>query len=670
MMPGSQAIGSDLKGRARIFSGWRPVGAVVRRVRAFFGVGQPREAIEVRITEPSWGWIPVLCLNSALALVLITFSLSAGGDAGSPKSALFCAGTFALFFPLAARIVWPHVSRFEQIGLLLLATCALFTIKFLGSPLGFKGFDEFLHWGTADDILVRQRLFTPNALLPISPLYPALEIAATAVAKVTGLPLFAAALLLMGVSRVIFICALFLFFETVTASSRLAAIACVIYMGNSSFPLFHVSFSYESLAIVFLILAFLAIACAKQDDAERGGRAAFLAAPFLLVLAATHHITVFITVLLLVLLTAVVFLNRGVPQRRFVPMALAGMTAISAWGWQALMGNPVTEYLLPNLLAGLADLVQLLKTLTPVRKPFVSTDGAVSPLWQRATMLSALALICLGLAMGFFRALRLAGVRIVRTRGRIPVSFAWTDDWLVMLVLLTVAFPVTLAFRLTESAWELGNRLGPYLYFGIAPVVAIAVAGAWLGRSASPWRAATVGAALTVMLTGGLFTAWGGSIELPRHYKVVADALSIEQMGIDTGKWTRAWLGPNNRFVADRINRLLLVAYGRQQVVTTLQDQIDTSRLLLTDKLGPGELHALKTADIDYLLVDMRLTQALPRFGVYFERGEDAQLNAVPPEPQALLKFNGMARVSRPFDNGYIIIYDVAALARYLRDAR
>jgi hypothetical protein len=602
MMPGSQEIGSDLKGRARIFSGWRPVGAVVRRVRAFFGVGQPREAIEVRITEPSWGWIPVLCLNSALALVLITFSLSAGGDAGSPKSALFCAGTFALFFPLAARIVWPHVSRFEQIGLLLLATCALFTIKFLGSPLGFKGFDEFLHWGTADDILVRQRLFTPNALLPISPLYPALEIAATAVAKVTGLPLFAAALLLMGVSRVIFICALFLFFETVTASSRLAAIACVIYMGNSSFPLFHVSFSYESLAIVFLILAFLAIACAKQDDAERGGRAAFLAAPFLLVLAATHHITVFITVLLLVLLTAVVFLNRGVPQRRFVPMALAGMTAISAWGWQALMGNPVTEYLLPNLLAGLADLVQLLKTLTPV--------------------------------------------------------------------LLTVAFPVTLAFRLTESAWELGNRLGPYLYFGIAPVVAIAVAGAWLGRSASPWRAATVGAALTVMLTGGLFTAWGGSIELPRHYKVVADALSIEQMGIDTGKWTRAWLGPNNRFVADRINRLLLVAYGRQQVVTTLQDQIDTSRLLLTDKLGPGELHALKTADIDYLLVDMRLTQALPRFGVYFERGEDAQLNAVPPEPQALLKFNGMARVSRPFDNGYIIIYDVAALARYLRDAR
>jgi hypothetical protein len=609
-----------------------------------------------------------LSLNCALALVLIALGLSAGGYAGPPKTALFCAGTFLLFFPLAARIVWPLVSRFEQIGLLLLAGCALFTIKFVGSPVGFTGFDEFLHWATADDILLRQRLFTPNALLPISPLYPALEIAATAVVNVTGLPLFASALLLLGVSRVIFICALFLFFETVTASSRLAAIACFIYMGNSSFPIFHTSFSYESLAIVFLILALLVIACAKPHGAERGDRAVMLAAPFLLVLAVTHHITVFIAVLLLALLTAVAFLNRGAPQRRMAPLALAGMAAISAWGWLMLMGNPVTEYLLPSLQAGLADVVQLLKTLTPVRKPFVSTDGSVSPLWQRATMLCSLALICLGLAMGFFRALGLAGARIVRTRGGMPIGAAWENDWLVMLVLLTAAFPITLAFRLTESAWELGNRLGPYLYFGIAPVVAIAVAGAWQGRSASPWRAATVGAALTIMLTGGLFTAWGGPIELPRHYKVVADALSVEQMGIDAGRWTRVWLGPNKRFAADRINRLLLVTYGRQQVVTTLQDQIDTSRLLFTGKLGPEERHALKTADIDYLLVDMRLTQALPRLGVYFERGEDPRLNAEPPEPRALLKFNQMALVSRPFDNGTIIIYAVAPLVRYLRD--
>jgi hypothetical protein len=364
----------------------------------------------------------------------------------------------------------------------------------------------------------------------------------------------------------------------------------------------------------------------------------------------------------------VAFLGRSAPERRMAPVVLTLTAALSAWGWLMLIGNPVTEYLAPNLQAGLADLLQVLKTFTPVRKPFVGTDGSTSPLWQRSAMLCGLALICLGLAMGFFRTLSLAGARAAWTRRRTPVSVTWTSDWLVVLVLLTVAFPLTLAFRLTESAWELGNRLGPYLYFGVAPVVAIAVAGTWQGRSANPWRAVAVGTALAIMLTGGVFTAWGGPIEFPRRYKVVADSLSVEPMGIEAAKWTRHWLGPQHRFVSDRINRLLLATYGRQQVVTSLQDRIDTSRLMFADRLGPEEFHALKEGDVDYILVDMRLTQALPRLGVYFERGEDQQLSAVPPEPRSLLKFNQMARVSRPFDNGYIIVYGVAPLVRYLRN--
>jgi len=35
-----------------------------------------------------------------------------------------------------------------------------------------------------------------------------------------------------------------------------------------------------------------------------------------------------------------------------------------------------------------------------------------------------------------------------------------------------------------------------------------------------------------------------------------------------------------------------------------------------------------------------------------------------------LLKFNQQREVSRPFDNGHIVIYDIAAFVRALRDAR
>jgi hypothetical protein len=199
---------------------------------------------------------------------------------------------------------------------------------------------------------------------------------------------------------------------------------------------------------------------------------------------------------------------------------------------------------------------------------------------------------------------------------------------------------------------------------------AVAIATIWQGRSGGPGRAVALSAVLTVCLCGGIFSSWGGPIELPKRYRVIADALSVEPMGIGAAQWTEQWLGPGNRFAADRTNRMLLAAYGRQQIVTTLHDKVDTSIVFTAGALAAEELSALRRSDVDYLLVDMRLTEALPRLGVYFERGEDDLVHAEPPAPAALLKFNAMPQVGRPFDNGFIIVYDVTALVRSLRDAR
>jgi hypothetical protein len=643
---------------------------IVRLARAFLGIGEPCRDFDRTAVKRRWGWLPPLSLNSAIALLLIAFALGSGGAAERSGATFFCVGTLLLFFPIATRIAWPSVSRFERIGLLLLATVAFYTIKIVASPLGFTGFDEFLHWVTADDILSRGKLFTPNSLLPISPLYPGLEIATTAVANITGLPLFASGLMLLGVSRLVFICALFLFFEAITASSRLAALGCFVYMGNSSFLIFHASFAYESLSIVFIVLVFLATVRAESDAPNRWVYFCFLAVPFLVALTMTHHATAFISMLILVMLAGLVLLNRSVPGYRMAILALMLTAALLSWGWAILMGNLTSEYLASDLQRGLVDLYQLITTMTPIRKPFVGNDGSVAPVWQRITMLCALALVCLGLATGFFRTLSLAGFNIMRRHGRMRISISWTNNWLVLLAMLTVVFPIAQVFRLTESAWELGNRLTPFLYFGVGPVCAVAVAALWQGRSTTPGRTMTVGAALTIVVSGGVFAGWGGPIELPRRYKVIADALSIESMGIGAAEWTRQWLGTGHRFVTDRVNRNLLAAYGRQQIVTTVHDQVDTSGLLFSASLGTEEYNALKGGDVDYILVDMRLTQALPRLGVYFERGEDPLLHAAPPEPAVLLKFSQMTRVSRPFDNGYIIIYDVTGLVRGSRNAR
>jgi hypothetical protein len=306
--------------------------------------------------------------------------------------------------------------------------------------------------------------------------------------------------------------------------------------------------------------------------------------------------------------------------------------------------------------------------MTLAHKPFAAADGVdVPPLWLELTAFSGVAIICVGLATGFFRALAQAGTRV--SWSRYFPSVTWTNSRLVLLTVLTVGYPISMALRVTESGWELGNRIAPFLYLGIGPVVALAIADFWQKPATSRYVAAAIGTALTIVLIGGAFVGWGIASISP-HYRVAADASSIESMGIGASKWARRWLGEDHNFAADRINQVLLATYGRQQVVTSEETGVDVSNVLFSKTLGPEELNAIERGDLEYLLVDMRLTQALPVVGVYFSKGEAPAIHRMPPDPGALLKFNGITDIGRPFDNGFIIIYDVSEYMRTLRHAR
>jgi hypothetical protein len=332
------------------------------------------------------------------------------------------------------------------------------------------------------------------------------------------------------------------------------------------------------------------------------------------------------------------------------------------------MNIPVGTYLGPELSGGLSDLYRVVTTMTLAHKPFAAPAGAeVPPLWLKLTAFSGVAVICVGLATGFFRALAQAGTRC-SWGGYFP-SLTFTNSRLVLLTLLTLGYPISMALRATESGWELGNRVAPFLYLGIGPVMALAIADFWQKPATSRWVNASTGIALTIVLIGGAFVGWGIG-GLSPHYRVVADASSVEPMGIEASKWTRQWLGEDHNFAADRINQVLLATYGRQQVVTAEEVGVDVSTVLFSEKLGPEELNAIKVGELEYLLVDLRLTKALPVVGVYFSKAEAPLIHSVPPAPDALLKFNSMNDIGRLFDNGFIIIYDVAEYMRTLRHAR
>ncbi|MCB2403312.1 hypothetical protein [Rhizobium ruizarguesonis] len=640
-------------------------------IAAFLGLRRQDSAVGGVADPSSLGMSPVFAFLCSCALVVAALAANASrlGE-GWAVPTFYCA-IAVIVLPAAARIIHPRASRLERLALIVIVTSALFVVRVIRAPVAFIDHDEFLHWATVNDILEAGRLFLPNPLLPVSPLYPGLELITSALVNLSGLSVFAAGLIVLATARMMLMLALFLLFEKITDSARIASIACLIYMGSSTFLLFDVHYSYESLAIPMLAAVLLASESQRMEPSDAAGWPTVVATVVLiLALAATHHLTSYFCTALLCGTAVMECLRQGasaMQKRRAI--LLASIAVIAPVAWSRIVGNPTGSYILPVLEGGIHEVAQLVSSSTSTRKLFVSDTGALAPAWQRYLTMAGVALICLGLLTGFLRSLvfngqhRNASILWPPTRWRL-----WRSSLLQILVLVTLAYPVSIIFRLTRSGWEIGNRIGSLSFLGVAIVVAVAVAAFWHGTSRGWLRATALAAAATTVLIAGVISSEGPRILVPAGYEVSADSSSIEPMGISAARWTRRWLG-GQHFAADRINRLLLSTYGRQRVSTTLESGQDTSMAITAADLGPMERKLLIDSGVGFVMVDLRLTTGLPGVGVYFDGGAQDRNHTVPLQSSSLLKFNSEPDVDRTFDNGFMVIFDVGRLGKALQPA-
>ena len=103
--------------------------------------------------------------------------------------------------------------------------------------------------------------------------------------------------------------------------------------------------------------------------------------------------------------------------------------------------------------------------------------------------------------------------------------------------------------------------------------------------------------------------------------------------------------------------------YGAQHVVTGPADNIEVAPIFTSSRLGPSEVAILRSASVQYLVVDLRLSAALPTLGFYFDGEEPgAYQYSTPISLKALTKFNSSPQINREFDSGDIVIYDVGGI--------
>ena len=609
----------------------------------------------------------------AVALLITAYAFTDARNGGSDINTLFLPALLLMFAPIAVRLLLPMTPRIERICLLCVIGVACYLIKVIANPTYFTFYDEFLHWRTVDDIARSGHLFTINALLPVSPYYSGLEIVTNALSTMSGLNSFYAGLVVIGMARLLMVLALFALNEQLLTSARVASLATLLYMINPHFLLFDAQYGYESLALPLATLMLFALSPhqlvsvrltrleplatlvkfskAGRDDLHHDLRWITLTAWLVLIaIVFTHHVTDFFFDALLIVWTVIYICKRLTPLYRST-LALTTVLALGISFANALQGNnPVVSYLTSFMSIAVSELGHILSGTGSAKQLFVNYSGPPTPLWERVLTIASMGLIVGCLPFGLLCLLkRYRANALIYTLG-----------------IFSLLYPVSQAFRLTNSGSEVADRAAAFLFIPIASVLAIFVVQFWPVARLRWSHIVLLTGAMSLVFIGGVVLGVGpASALLPGPYEVIADTRSIEPQGIQAALWTRTYLQPDNRVAADRINQILLGTYGDQHVVTSIEDNIDLSPVFLSSSINDEDRALLQQADVHYLLADMRLTRSLPLLGYYYEMDEaDAFHHKTPIDEQAFAKFSTSPQVNRIYDGGDIVVYDVGGLSR------
>jgi hypothetical protein len=595
----------------------------------------------------SWGWLPVLSLTAVCGLLLVAAANRAGQAGEWWAEPAFYLGLLLLVLPSGMRLVLPGADGRERMSLVALLALGLFLCKVVHDPLGFDGYDEFLHWRTAQDILATGTLFTPNTLLHVSPYYPGLELVTTALANVTGLQVFDAGMIAIAASRLVFLLSLFFFFAMVSSSTRVAGIACLVYMTNPHFLYFDAQFAYETLALPLAALVLYLLARRAHSGPARWAGLTLIAIVSLASVVVTHHVSSAMLAGFLVLWAVTGFVLRRRDRAHPGRMAVLLVTMIATW--TLIVATVTIDYLGSAVTTTLSELVRLIAGDLSARSFFTAPTGVAAPLWERLVGSGSAVVLLVLLPVGLY---------VVWTRYR-------SNPAVVALAIATLAYPATLAARLSPAAAQVSSRTPEFLYIAIGLVVALALARlSFTGRRAIV-QGAAVAVVMAVLLIGGVIVGLPGWGRLAGPYLVSADGRSVESQGIAAAEWTRDVLGPDNVMVADRVNSFLMATFGGQEMITTYETRLPVRRLFL-GREGPVAREIVAEGRIQYLVIDRRLSSGPPTIGYYFDRGERRLLGDASRalDPQLLGQWDGQGDVSRVFDSGDIQLYDVTAFGR------
>jgi hypothetical protein len=483
---------------------------------------------------------------------------------------------------------------------------------FLRSPDRLLFVDELYH----RDILARiletgHAVGQPVTLFPLPGTFPGLEHATVALIGLSGLSMDDAIRAITLTIHAVIPAVAYLAARGLGLGRRGAFVAALVYAANTSFPFFHSVFSYETLGIL-LFLATLALLAlhggtpVPAADAPRRGpfgslradrrRMALLliALPVLAAIAVTHHVSSYVLAGTLVVAWLAARLARSAAATPIRDLAIASIGFSLAW--LVVSFDRVGTYLGTSVLARIETIVTTLFIERSQPRPLFA--NADQPQLERMLAFSYPPLVLVLAALGVWVAWQHRGRSVL---------------WLPFALIGPVAWVLTTPAVFTRAG-ELAYRAWPFLFLGVGVFVALGLleVARRVGSHRPGLARPVVVAAVAVLLYGGISIGENQSGRFPGAPTTAAGGAANTDDVVAAARWLRETAGPGNLVAADAGTAVIFATEGRQRIL----GWASWYPFVVGDPTEVGVF--VREAELEYLIVDRRITTLPPRYGSYF----------------------------------------------------